>query len=243
MKIVLGAIDKSPNHKTGVDTQPSSQDSNTWLSQQGRSDTGSASASPDHYAGMLDEDRLSEVESINKEVLENRMKTLGYTHPDTISAMNDLASTLENQGRLNEAKVMYQRALTSCENNPDRMLTLNTVNNLASLYKNQSKLELAERRYRQALTGYEEACGPDHISTLNTINSLGNLRSDQGNLKDAEAMYSRALKGYEKVLGLNHTSTLSAINNLGLLYNHQGKLKEAEAMYQRALIGYETIQG
>ncbi|MCJ1428570.1 hypothetical protein MMC29_006480 [Sticta canariensis] len=237
-KTVLGAIEKGRNHKTSVDELPSSQDSNNRLSQQGRSDTGSASASPDHYAGTLDEDRLNEVVSINKEVLENRMKNLGEGHPDTISAMNNLASTLENQGRLNEAEVMYLRALTSCEKNPDHISTLNIINNLASF-----KLEAAETMYQRAFTGYEEAYGRDYISTLNTINNLGNLRSDQGSLQEAEAMYSRASGGYEKVLSLNHTSTLCAINNLGLLYNHQGKLKEAEAMYQRALIGYETIQG
>lgn len=217
---MLDAIEKSQNHKTGVDTLPSSQDSNTWLSQQGRSDIGSASASPDHYAGTLDEDRLNEAASIHEEVLENRMENLGEGHPDTISAMNNLASTLKNQGRLNEAEVMYLRALTSCEKNPDRMPKLNTVNNLASFYKNQSKLEAAETMYRRAFTGYEEACGRDHISTLNIINNLGNLCSDQGRLQEAKAMYSRALKGYEKVLGLYHTSTLSAINNLGLLYNY-----------------------
>ena len=150
-----------------------------------------------------------------------------------------------NQGKLVEAKQMYQRALQGYEKawGPDHTSTLDTVNNLGNLYKNQGKLAEAEQMYQRALRGYEKAWGPDHRSTLDTVNNLGILYVDQGKLVEAEQMYQRALQGYEKAWGPDHTSTLSTVNNMGLLYADQGKLAEAEQMYQRALQGYEKAWG
>jgi hypothetical protein len=46
-----------------------------------------------------------------KEVLENLQRILGEEHPDTISAMNSLASTLGDQGKLEEAATMMKEVL------------------------------------------------------------------------------------------------------------------------------------
>ncbi|KAJ5559378.1 hypothetical protein N7513_001777 [Penicillium frequentans] len=160
-------------------------------------------------------------------------------------AFNGLGNLYSDQGKLKEAKDMYQRALAGREKalGPDHTSTLDTVNNLGILYSEQGKLKEAEEMYQRALAGKEKALGPDHTSTLDTVNNLGLLYKDQGKLKEAEEMYQRALAGYEKALGPDHTSTLDTVNNLGLLYSDQGKLKEAEEMYQRALAGREKALG
>ncbi|KAN0084763.1 HET domain containing protein [Elaphomyces granulatus] len=154
-----------------------------------------------------------------------------------------------NQGKLDEAEKMYQRALQGYVQGyeeawgPDYILTMDTVNNLGNLYAVQDKLDEAEKMYQRALQGYEEACGPDHILTMDTVNNLGLLYKSQGKLDEAEKMYQRALQGREKAWGPDHTSTLGSVNNLGLLYADQDKLDEAEKMYQRALQGYEKAWG
>ncbi|KAN0073072.1 HET domain containing protein [Elaphomyces granulatus] len=160
-------------------------------------------------------------------------------------ALHKLGDLYVDQGKLDEAEKMYQRALQGCEKawGRDHTSTLNTVNNLGSLYADQRKLDDAEMMYQRALQGYEKAWGPDHTSTLNTVNNLGLLYADQDKLDEAEMMYQRALQGYEKALGPDHTSTLNTVNNLGLLYADQDKLDEAEMMYQRALQGYEKAWG
>ncbi|KAF7713078.1 Uncharacterized protein PECH_001999 [Penicillium ucsense] len=160
-------------------------------------------------------------------------------------AFNGLGNLYSYQGKLKEAKEMYQRALAGYEKalGPDHTSTLTIVHNLGLLYSDQGKLKVAEEMYQRALAGYEKALGPDHTSTLNIVNNLGSLYSDQGKLKEAEEMYQRALAGYEKALGPDHTSTLTIVHNLGLLYSDQGKLKVAEEIYQRALAGYEKALG
>ncbi|KAL5318058.1 hypothetical protein ACEPPN_015162 [Leptodophora sp. 'Broadleaf-Isolate-01'] len=157
----------------------------------------------------------------------------------------DLGDLYADQGKLDLAEQMYQRALQGKEKawGPEHMSTLSTVNNLGILYADQGKLDEAEQMYQRALQGYEKAWGPEHTSTLSTVNNLAALYADQGKLDEAERMYQRALQGYEKAWGPDHTSTLSTVNNLGLLYRTQGKLDLAEQMYQRALQGYEKAWG
>ncbi|KAN0068322.1 HET domain containing protein [Elaphomyces granulatus] len=160
-------------------------------------------------------------------------------------ALHMLGVLYRNQGKLDEAEKMYQRALQGKEKvlGPDHTSTLSTVNSLGLLYANQGKLDEAEKMYQRALQGKEKARGPDHTSTLTTVNNLGLLYANQGKLDEAEKMYQRALQGTEKVLGPDHTSTLNTVGNLGNLYADQGKLDEAEKMYHRALEGTEKVLG
>ena len=164
---------------------------------------------------------------------------------EVLDAIACLGLLYSDQGKLDEAEKMYQRALQGYEKalGPEHTWTLDTVNNLGLLYSNQGKLDEAEKMYQQALQGKEKALGLKHTSTLNTVNNLGSLYKDQGKLDEAEKMYQRALQGKEKALGPEHTSTLSTVDNLGSLYSDQGKLDEAEKMFQRALQGYEKALG
>ncbi|KAI9874743.1 MAG: hypothetical protein M1830_009336 [Pleopsidium flavum] len=189
--------------------------------------------------------RWTEESSIEIFVVKQKTRILGEEHPSTISAMNNLANTFGNQGRVTEAEAMYIKALTGKEKvlGPDHTSTLNTVSNLGLFYCNQGKLMEAEVMYQRALTGREKTLGPDHTSTLNTVNNLGLLYCNQGKLMEAEVMYQRVLTGREKNLGPDHTSTLNTVNNLGLLYCNQGKLMKAEIMYQRVLTGREKALG
>ncbi|KAH9225153.1 hypothetical protein K456DRAFT_1879191 [Colletotrichum gloeosporioides 23] len=164
---------------------------------------------------------------------------------EEIWMFHSLGNLYSDQGRLKDAKAMYERALQGKEKalGPDHTSTLDTVHNLGNLYSDQGRLKDAKAMYERALQGKERALGPDHTSTLMTVNNLGLLYKDQGRLKEAEAMYEQALQSYEKALGPDHTSTLDTVDNLGNLYSDQGRLKEAEAMYERALQGYEKALG
>ncbi|KAH7372236.1 hypothetical protein BKA66DRAFT_423213 [Pyrenochaeta sp. MPI-SDFR-AT-0127] len=174
----------------------------------------------------------------------------GNQHEIVLGAIHLLGNLYADQGKLDEAEQMYERALRGTEEalGPKHTSTLDTVNNLGLLYADQGKLSEAEQMYERALRGTEEALGPKHTSTLQTVNNLGSLYYSQGKLSEAEQMYERALRGKEEALGPKHTSTLETVNNLGGLYYNQGKLGKAEQMYERALRGYkealsdETLQ-
>ena len=68
------------------------------------------------------------------------------------------------QGKLDEAKAMYERALAGKERTlgADHPDTLMTVNNLAIVLEQQGKLDEAKTMYERALAGKERAIGADH---------------------------------------------------------------------------------
>jgi len=97
-----------------------------------------------------------------------------------LSSLQMLGELCRDQGKLIEAKQMYQRALQSSEKmlGEEHILMLRIVNNLGLLYNDQGKLTEAERMYQRALEGKEKTLGLDYISTLNTIHNLGILYKD-----------------------------------------------------------------
>ena len=162
---------------------------------------------------------------------------------------HNLGYLYANQGKLVEAKQMYQRALQGYEKawGPDHTSTLDTVNNLGLLYADQGKLVEAEQMCQRALQGYEKAWGPDYTSTLSTVNNLANLYANQGKLVEAEQMYQRALQGYEKAISPDLISTyvpaLTITFNLGLLFEREDDITTARTMFSEALRGYKQVFG
>jgi tetratricopeptide (TPR) repeat protein len=164
-------------------------------------------------------------------------------------ALYNLGILYADQGKLDEAEEMYQRALQGYEKawGPDHTSTLKTVNNLGNLYNSRGKLDEAEEMYQRALQGKEKAWGPDHTSTLNTVNNLGLLYKSRGKLDEAKMMYQRAMQGYEKALGLENVAryrpALYTIWNLGELFTYQGHLDESKEMFSRAYTGFRGLLG
>ena len=95
------------------------------------------------------------------------IRILGTEHLATISSMNDSAITLRDQGKLNDAKSIYQRALAGHEKTLGRnhISTLETVENLAHLYADYSVQDRAEDIFKRAFEGYETISGTHHERT------------------------------------------------------------------------------
>ena len=122
-------------------------------------------------------------------------------------ALGTFGNLYSDQGKMDEAEKMYQRALQGKEKawGPEHTSTLDTVNNLGNLYKDQGKMDEAEKMYQRALQGYEKALGPKLVSTyipaLNTAQNLAILYAAVGRTDEAIEMYSRTLRGLKSVLG------------------------------------------
>ncbi|KAK7973201.1 hypothetical protein PG988_007335 [Apiospora saccharicola] len=180
-----------------------------------------------HSLGDLysDQGKMAEAEAIypllrpgqdrrgRDDILTGTEKARGLDHISTLDTVNNLNILYSDQGRMDEAEAIYQRALQGYEKawGPDYIFTLDTVNNLGLLYSEQGKMDEAETIYQRALPPLLRAgqngrgrgdvltgTGPDHTSTLDTVNNLGNLYSEQGKIDEAEVIYQRALQGKEK---------------------------------------------
>ncbi|KAF7533969.1 hypothetical protein G7Z17_g13438 [Cylindrodendrum hubeiense] len=124
-----------------------------------------------------------------------------------VVALGSLGLLYADQGRLQDAEAMYQRALDGYEKawGPDHTSTLDTVNNLGALYKDQGRLQDAKAMYQRALDGYEKALGPTLIATyipaLNTLENFAILCVELGRVDEALLYYRRARNGVEAVWG------------------------------------------
>ncbi|KAH3938470.1 hypothetical protein HBH53_256910 [Parastagonospora nodorum] len=98
----------------------------------------------------------------------------------TIDAVQGPGNLYADQGKLDKAEEMYERALAGSEMalGPDHTSTLDTVNNLGVLYKDQGKLDKAEEMYERALAGYEKRLGLEHARCRRLRKSLASLEND-----------------------------------------------------------------
>jgi tetratricopeptide (TPR) repeat protein len=152
------------------------------------------------WADSKERDRLGDGSDRSRVEEGEEQKTL-------LDAMHGLGMLYVDQGKLDEAEQMYERALRGYEEalGPTHVSTLDMVNNLGLLYKNQGRLGEAEHMYTRALRGYEEAIGHEQVQqyspALNTLENLGDLYLRQAETDKARIVYAQALSGLSCVLG------------------------------------------
>jgi hypothetical protein len=130
-------------------------------------------------AGYFDyEGRWKEAEQYQIGAVKLRTEFLGEEHPDTLTSMNNLASTYWNQGRWKEAEklgvhVMEIRKRVLGEEHPS---TLTSMVNLASTYRNQGRWKEAEALEVDVMETSKRVLGEEHPSTLMSMANLSVVR-------------------------------------------------------------------
>ena len=94
--------------------------------------------------------------------------------PEDYKELGKEATTMYNEGRLEEAKSLYERVITGFEEivGKDHIFTTVTVNNLAGVLKDMGKLDEAKLLYLRVYTTRQRTLGLSDMSTLNAIINL-----------------------------------------------------------------------
>jgi tetratricopeptide (TPR) repeat protein len=200
-----------------------------------------------HATTFYQQGKLEEAVAIEREVVEKRRKTLGEKHADTIEAINNLTVTMKamdnladtflNQGKLEEAALMKReisemRRNTLGEEHPD---TITAISNLATILYDQGKLEEAAALEREVVGMRRKILGEEHVDTITAMNNLTVTLHAQGKLDEAATMMKEVLEGRRKMLGEEHVDTIPMMNNLANMLHAQGKLDEAAIMKKEVL--------
>ncbi|KAI1116993.1 P-loop containing nucleoside triphosphate hydrolase protein [Nemania sp. NC0429] len=154
----------------------------------------------------------------------NKM-VLGPEHPDTLTSMDNLASTYWNQGRWKEAELLEVQVLEIRKTvlGPKHPDTLTSMANLASTYWNQGRLKEAELLEIHALEMEKTVLGPEHPSTLSVMANLAMVYGGQGRWKEAELLQIQVLEIRKTVLGPEHPDTLTSVAGLAYTWKSQGR--------------------
>lgn len=178
-------------------------------------------------------------------VLDEKMKTLGKDHPDTLDSMFSIGLTYFAQRKYAKALEWYSRVLVERErvlgeSHPD---TLAVVNRIAGVLEGQGKKNEALGLYSRVQTGRERTLGPDHLDTLMAVSKMAGIFESQGKRYKALESYNRVMAVKERVLGENHPDTLVTATKIGSILSIQGQKNEALVLYRRVLTERERALG
>lgn len=180
---------------------------------------------------------FAEAEAHHRAAYELRRRELGETDARTLGSLNDVASAVQDQSRLDEAETLFRSALPLFErvHGPAAPDTLMVKNNLAMLLVMRGNYPEAEPLFRAALAALRGKPGNEDIATLDAMSNLATLMQFLGKLDEAEQLARESLETRRRVFGARHPGTLVAVNNLGTLLASRGKQVEAKPYYFESL--------
>ncbi len=185
--------------------------------------------------------KSEEALALDQEILNRARNHLGKNHELALSLLGDIALTLQDLGRFDQAKdklleIIHIRERLLGKEHPE---TLIAWNNYAFFLYRIGKPREAEVIDRRLLKIRTEKLGPKHP---NRLTSLGNLALDllrQGKAKEALPFAQEAQKLREEVFGRGHPSWLKSSNILALILKALSKTGQAKRIvslaYQTAL--------
>ena len=188
----------------------------------------------------------------------------GLNHPDTLRAARLLGLIYKEQGRYQEAEIMFRKVFDRSPGGDDldtifavEDLAINyslrqryyTVLNLALLYHQNGRYDDAEALCQRVRMTAESKLGPNHGLTLRAVQLLALSRAHQGQIAEAEELllkvlgWQKAHEGLEFFNGGTHPFMLNVAVNLALLYYQNGRDDDAEALCQRVRMTAESKFG
>ena len=154
---------------------------------------------------------------------------LGEKHPDTLSALHNLAIFYSDLGDYNKAcelqnAVYNARKEILGEKHPD---TLTSLNNLAITYSSLGDYNKALEMKNAVYNAYKEILGENHPDTLTSLNNLAITYSSLGDYNKALEMKNAVYNARKEILGKKHPDTLTSLNNLASSYSYLGDYNKA----------------
>lgn len=137
-------------------------------------------------------------------------------------AANSLGLLYHDQGRLETAQSLYQRALTiwQAQFGGEYELVAAALNNLAEIALAEGDGARAEPLYQRVPSIERRLLGAGHPAV--TLSNPAELYRRQGRETASESLYRLALILLEEAYGTDHQDLGPVLNNLAALYKWQG---------------------
>ncbi len=168
--------------------------------------------------------------------VEGKLERDGADHPDTLSAMSNLATTLALLAEYDAAEALYLDLLETQR----RVMGLrhpqvgNTLHAIGSMYWRQGEVEAAERWWQQGLEVKLVAHDETHPQVATAHNALALAARERGDLERAEALYLQALESFEVAYPEGHIRIPMVIGNLAGVAASRGNLDRAIELRREA---------
>ncbi|GHH82321.1 tetratricopeptide repeat protein [Streptomyces capitiformicae] len=183
--------------------------------------------------------------SLLQAILAHAERTLGDTHPATLTSRHQLAYAYKEAGNPERAIPLHETTLAQREQTLGHThpSTLTSRNGLATAYDDAGDLERAIPLYETTLAQREQTLGHTHPSTLTSRNNLAYAHWKARDLEQAIPLYETTLAQREQVLGHTHPDTLTSRSNLAVAFETAGDLERAIPLYEATLAQREQTLG
>ncbi len=151
--------------------------------------------------------------------------------------INNLATTLRELGRYDEAEPLYDEALrVRLENHgPDHYNVAVSLANIATLRALQKRYDAAAEHYTSAVAIMETQLDPDHPTIAIVLHKFGNALVEAQRFNEALPVLHRAIDIEGKNFREPHAQTADIICLLAKAYDALGRTDEAIKQYETAL--------
>jgi CHAT domain-containing protein/Tfp pilus assembly protein PilF len=181
----------------------------------------------------MEEDK-ARTESLLKEALQVKKKTLGEEHPEYADILFLLGNLYQIQADYARAEPVRRKCAEITknavgENDPQYAVALN---NLAVTCMDMGDLVQAGHLFSKAKSIFERAGQTESDNHVATVANLAEIYTHSGQYEQAEKLYLQCLNFWKKK-GEVSRAYATLLNNLAILYSNWGKYTEAEALYSQ----------
>jgi serine/threonine protein kinase len=185
-----------------------------------------------------------QAEHFFREVVRLQAAPKGTDEASMAGALNDLACTLHEQGRLSDARALYERSLAMRrrlfgETHAD---VFESLYNLARLYHDQGELPRAEELFRRAHE-VRETVASYHPIRPRLLHGLGALLLERAEYDEAGLRLHDALGLRRNILPDDHPDIARSLAELGRLAHALERFRDAEFFYREGLKRLERTLG
>jgi tetratricopeptide (TPR) repeat protein len=191
---------------------------------------------------QAEQGRPAAAESLFRQIVDRRERK-NRDDPQLGTSLGNLASSLFEQGKLDEAERYYRRAHEIDRRvwGTDHVKVGIDLYNLANLEGARSRHAQAIELYGQAQRIFEKASGPDHPYVAAALTATANAYGAMGRWADAVPLLERSLGIRERTLAPEHPFVATTLHELGETELKLRRYAEAERHLARALAIREKV--
>ncbi len=185
---------------------------------------------------------LEDPETMFRELLALHRQLYSPPHDEIASAMRDLAATIADGERLDEAHALLDEALAMQRAvlAPDNLQQVMTLDLRGLLHSQRRDFDAAEAAYAEAAAICTRAA-LDTETCSRVRNNRGHNFYRQGKLAEAEREMRAALGERRARFGEDHKTVAVSLSTLGNVLERAGRAKESVALQRDALAIFERI--
>jgi tetratricopeptide (TPR) repeat protein len=187
------------------------------------------------------EHHLTSTKSTQLRINIERKLQKGENDLDLARDFRDLANTLREQGRYDDAEAYYRRALEILRALPENRGFLYegiVLGDFALSLKGSGRFDEAEAHYREAIQILRSERAAPHVSRHlgATLNNFGDVLQATHRFAEAERIYKEAVECARDAFDADDPRLAAALANLGSALSHRADAgDEAEALFRQSL--------